>query len=87
MKTLIGTWVTCSVSFWSHNPGLGKDVKIEANCIACQVIDDRLMKVGSPSSERTPIVVDCSKAIGWLKPIGTDGVFTFLKENGDCDYE
>lgn len=87
MKTLIGTWITCNIAFWSHNPALKKDVKIEANGIACLVVDDRLMKVGSPSWPRTPIVVDCSKAISWLNPIDTDGVFAFLKEDGDCNYE
>lgn len=86
MNSLIGTWVLCSVGFTSYNPALKKEVYINATNIKCQVIDDQIMKVGSPGWWRSPIVVDCSKELGWLKPTNTDGIFTFMKEDKDCDY-
>lgn len=86
MNSLIGTWILCNIAFTSYNPALKREVEIKASNVKCQVIDDRYMKVGSPGWERSPIWVDCSKEINWLKPTNTDGTFHFMKEDKDCDY-
>ena len=86
MKTLIGMWLTCSVSFTSYHPGLKRDVIMHAEDVKCQVLDDQIDPVGSPEWTRHPIVMDCRNAILWLKPTNTNGVFTFMKEDKDCDY-
>jgi hypothetical protein len=87
MKTLIGMVITCTVEFSSWHPQLNMPVSMKAENIGCTVIDDRLMSVGTPDFPQTPIVVDCSKAIEWLKPIKKNGIFMFFKEDGDCEYD
>lgn len=87
MKTLIGVYLTCTVSFQSINPAINRPVTVTATDIKCQVIDDRFMTVGTSDWQTEPIVVDCRKEIMWLKPINTDGIFTFLKGDKHCDYD
>jgi hypothetical protein len=82
METLIGTWLACTVTFWSHNPALKRDVQIKAEGIQCQVKDDRYERVGSPGHWQYPIFVDCSKAIMWLKPLRGHGEFFLTRK--DC---
>ena len=82
MNTLIGTWVACSLSFWSYNPDIKREVRITTDSAVCQVIDDRFMPVGNPDHWEYPLVVDCSKAIMWLKPLRGNGIFFLLKK--DC---
>ena len=84
--TMIGSLITCTVTFLSINPDIGVTVTVKANDVLCRVIDDRLSTVGTPDSASHPILVDCLKEIEWLNPIDTDGVFLFNKEDGDCDY-
>lgn len=86
MKSLIGTWVVCNITFTSFNPILKVDVEIKADNVKCKVIDDKYIKVGTPDWIRTPIWVDCSDEINWLNPKNTDGTFHFFKEDKDCKY-
>lgn len=85
--SLIGFYVTCSVSFRSYNPDIRREVQIDATGVKCLVIEDRYDQVGSPGWFRTPYDVDCSKAIMWLKPTNTNGIFTFFKEDNTCNLE
>lgn len=87
MSTLTGMMITCTVVFSSWHDQLNLPVMLKAENIACRVIDDRLMSVGTPDYPSTPILVDCSEAITWLKPIKKSGIFMFYKEDGDCDYD
>lgn len=87
MRSLIGVYIVCNVVFNSYNPDIKREVQVKADGVTCRVEDDRQMRVGSPGYVRTPILVDCSKAINWLKPTNTDGTFLFFKEDGDCVYE
>lgn len=86
MKSLIGTWLLCTVNFTSYNPDIKKPVNITAN-VRCLVVDDSFSGVGSEDWNRHPIIVDCSKDIMWLKPTNSNGLFTFMKEDKDCIYD
>jgi hypothetical protein len=86
MSTLIGTMVTCTVMVTSWHKFLKQPVRLKAENIRCLVVDDRLERVGYPGYWRTPIIIDCSKAIKFMDPIRKSGIYLLFKEDKDCEY-
>lgn len=84
--SLIGFYLTCTVTFKSFNPAIKREVEIKAEGIKCLMVEDRLGPVGSPEYIRHPYIIDCSEAIMWLKPTNAPGgIFTLDKEDKECE--
>lgn len=86
METLIGLWVTCSLTFLTENPDLKRPVPVTVERARCQVIDDRFMPVGTSELSRTPVLLDCSRDILMFKLTHGDRVFLVNKEDGYCQW-
>lgn len=87
MTSLVGLYVACQITVTLKHPTLKYvSQKLVASCL---VVDDVFDKVGSPDWERSPIIVDCSsdKNFKMLKPEFNTGIYSFFKEDKDCDYE
>lgn len=86
MTSLTGAYLVCQITLTIINAaGQLDSEKVVAQCL---VVDDQFMKVGTPEHSYSPIIMDCTndKNVKLLNPV-TPAIYTFYKEEKDCDYE
>lgn len=64
MSTLVGFYVSCTLTLWLYIPGLNKKLPHTGE-FSCKVlaVNEEKVKTGLP----TEFQVDCSEDIAWLK--------------------
>lgn len=85
MTSLTGMTLVCQITLTIMNAANQLDSeRIVAQCL---VVDDQFMKVGSPDLSYSPIIMDCTndKNVKLLNPV-TPAIYTFYKEEKDCNY-